>query len=335
MKNEDNTLELLTSAIKELSNVNNKIEKFNEAICQLSENLNILINTDRQEEIAIAANDVNHELVQINKKYKEFLKDNNITENLNGSLDIIKNSLSILNKKVEIIEKKSILQHNTLDKFPQKINMCIMDELGKIKNELIKDMKNEYRSILKENNNNILNYKSVQSNFYGRAFLKDDYIYYISRIDGNKIHKYNLYSKVESIFDIASIVDGEKKLLNIPKSIKISYANIKGENKYLLGIAEKDRSLYSINFITGKYEKLARYCIDFLYLDGYVFALVHNNIMKIKLNSTEIENIILLKNEKITESKGSLGIFNNNIFINFNKYNFIFDIKTLNLINIL
>lgn len=335
MKNEDNTLNLLTLAIKELSNVNNKIEEFNEAICQLSENLNILINTDRQEEIAIAANDVNDELVQINKKYKEFLKDNNITENLNGNLDIIKNSLSILNKKVEVIEKKSILQQNTLDRLPQKINMSTIDELGKFKNEFIKDIKNEYKSILKENNNNISNYKSMQLSSYGQAFLKDDYIYYISRIDGNKIHKYNVKSKVESVFDITSIVDGEKISVKIPKSIKISYVNIKGDDTYLLGIAEKDRSLYSINFITGKYEKLVRYCIDFLYLDGYAFALVHNNIMKIKLNSIEIENIVLLKNEEITESKGSLGVFNNNIFINFNEYNFILDTKTLNLVNIL
>lgn len=335
MKNEDNTLNLLSSAINELSNVNNKIEEFNEVVLKLSENLNILINTDKQEDIAIAANDVNDALIHMNERYKEFLKENNITENLNNNLDIIKNSLSILNKKVEVIEKKGVLQHNTLDKLSDKINISTINHLDKFKNELIKDLRNEYKSVLEENVNNTSNYKSIQPTSYGQAFFKDDSIYYISEIDGHKIHKYNLKSKKESVFDIGFIENDEIILVEPPKSIKISYIEVNDEEQYLLGIDKKDRSLYSLNFITGEYQKLARYCIDFLYLDGCVFALVHNNIMKIKLNPIESDFTILLENEEITESKGSLGLINNNIFITFNEYNFILDLKTSELVNIL
>lgn len=335
MKSGDNNLDLLTSAIKELSNVNYKIEEFNKTIYKLSENLKILMNVDMQEDIAIAAKDVNDALLDINERYSDFLKENNITENLNNSLEIMKNSLSSINRKVDIIQNKSILKENVLDDFSKEINNHTTNQLEEFKKEIIRDIKNEYKNILNENINTIVSDNVVPSNTYGEAFYKDDSIYYISKTNGNRIHKYNIKSKMESIVDITSVVNGQQISIKPPKSIKISYAHINNNESYLLGIDKRDRSLYYINFETSEYKKLARYCIDFEYFNGYVYVLVHNNIGIIQINPKITSYTQLLHDEEITESKGSLSVINNNIFINFNEYNFIVDVKTSKLINIL
>lgn len=335
MKNEENTVNILETAIKEISNINYKIDEFNKTIYKLSENLNIIMDIDKQEDIAIAAKDVNEALINMNERYKEFLKENNITENLNNSLEMIKNSLSTLNRKVNSIENKKILKENTVDNLSKKINMHTTNELEKFKSEIIKNIRDECKDIFSKENENTAKDIIIQNEDYGQAFLKDNSIYYISKINGSRIHQYDLNSRSEAVAVISSIVNGQKISIKPPKSVKISYEFLNKEESYLIGIAEKDRSLYAINFNTAEYSKIARYCIDFKYLDGHIYALVHNNIVKIKINPIEKEYMILLENEEISESKGSLGIVDNKVFINFNEYSFLLDVKTSKLINIL
>lgn len=359
----DNNIDILNKTLEELVSINDVISKFNNVMDELNIRLNEVIKTSEKEDVIFIAEKTNENLKLMNDRYKEFLETNNITEvldnkieSINKLIDSINLDTTGINKEIKSVKTKitkisknndvllnsvdNLLKNNsdeTVEKIKDLVNIS-MEEV--ISNQLLTLKQDLINSIGKRIDNSVIKYeKSENKILAGKAFIKDDYLYYISEINGGRIQRYNFKTYKEE--DFISIYNKSNNnhffvKINLTSCIKINYIKDSSGEEYLYGIHKKERILFSLNLNTGKLIELSKYCIDYIKLGEFIYCLSHNIAIEISIKNGKIRRFIKLidGNIKITENKGSIDILDDKIFVNFNKYNFIIDKNDWKLINL-
>lgn len=251
-------------------------------------------------------------------------------QSLNNDFD---NSLSDISTKLTYLVnafKKSNSKNVTEKKFSSMENN-IINSMSEMKENLINEMfllKTELMDI----NTRAIPVESyspdtvMNNTTSSLGFKRGNFLYYISELNNNKIHIYNLDTDDETVFSEIVNIDNEIIPYKNVSTKKVSNIILSDLHDYLLILTELKNNLNLLNFTTGKQIELFKHCLDFIYHNEYLYALLHNKFVKYDISTNRfVESFELINSNVKLSGYGKLDIIDNLILIKLDMFSYIYN----------